>query len=302
MDKIYCIIVTYNALHKGWIDWCLDSLYKSTVPVSAIIVDNNSTDGTREYVPIHHPNVVWLPQDKNLGFGQANNVGIKYALNHGADFILLLNQDASIHKDAIKNMLDNGDKTSLMTPVQLNGKGDLIDYSFKKNTILKADNSLIDDLLIGKKQQPFYEVGEYAAACWFMPVDIIKKIGGFNPLFFHYGEDNNYYHRLVFHKIKSIIIPSAYMYHDRTIHGNNEIYNRNLLKRKILLTATNINLSLCQRIKGMMKILIDCYKKLLKKHSYIPGTFTICILRLLLNNNKISMSIKTEKEEGLSWL
>ena len=83
--KIYVIIVTYNAMRNSWIDRCISSLRVSTVPVEIIIVDNDSIDGTREYVPANFPEVIWMPQEKNLGFGQGNNVGIRYALDHRAD-------------------------------------------------------------------------------------------------------------------------------------------------------------------------------------------------------------------------
>ena len=83
--NIYTIIVTYNAMQKQWIDRCLKSLENSTIQTTAIIIDNNSTDGTRDYVPTKYPAAIWLPQEKNLGFGQANNVGIKWAMEHNAD-------------------------------------------------------------------------------------------------------------------------------------------------------------------------------------------------------------------------
>ena len=72
-------------MHRGWIDRCLKSLSDSTVPVIPVIIDNGSADGTRDHIPTHYPDSIWLPQEKNLGFGQANNLGIKYALEHNAD-------------------------------------------------------------------------------------------------------------------------------------------------------------------------------------------------------------------------
>ena len=83
--KIYAIIVTYNAMQRGWIDRCMQSLQASTVLATPIIVDNGSTDGTREHIPATYSDIIWMPQDRNLGFGQANNVGIRYALEHNAD-------------------------------------------------------------------------------------------------------------------------------------------------------------------------------------------------------------------------
>ena len=98
--NIYAVIVTYNGMK--WVERCLDSLRQSTYPITPIVIDNLSTDGSKEYIPSHFPEVIWLPQEKNLGFGQGNNVGMRYALEHDADYVLLLNQDAYLHKDSIK--------------------------------------------------------------------------------------------------------------------------------------------------------------------------------------------------------
>ena len=187
--KIFAVIVTYNGMQHDWIGKCLKSLEQSTMPVTAIVVDNNSTDGTREYVPEHFPDAVWFPQEKNLGFGQANNLGIKYALDNGADYILLLNQDATIHPDALRLLTDASDGESLLSPVHLNGDGTKLDEMFRIS-IKPKDGMLFSDLLLNKKLEKSYETGEICAACWLLPADVVRKIGGFNPLFFHYGEDN----------------------------------------------------------------------------------------------------------------
>ena len=115
--KIYTIIVTYNAMQRNWIDRCMESLSKSTIQTIPVLIDNGSTDGTREHIPQHYPDAVWLPQDKNLGFGQANNVGIKYALEHNADYILLLNQDAALSPDAIEFAMSASYKTTYLSSI-----------------------------------------------------------------------------------------------------------------------------------------------------------------------------------------
>ena len=145
--NIFAVIVTYNAMHRNWIDRCLQSLRQSSVPVTPVIVDNNSTDGTREHVPSHYPEAVWLPQDHNLGFGQANNVGIRYALSRESDYVLLLNQDATISSDALERMLSASDGDSLLSPLHLNGDGTRIDEMFRFS-LRDSKNTMLDDLLI----------------------------------------------------------------------------------------------------------------------------------------------------------
>lgn len=299
--KIYTIIVTYNAMQRNWINRCMESLSKSTVKTTPIIIDNGSTDGTREYVPLNYTDAVWMPQERNLGFGQANNLGMKYALEHQADYILLLNQDATVDPDTIEKMLTVSDGESLISPIHLNGDGTRIDEMFRFS-LKQSDNLMNDDLLIRHELAPCYESGEICAACWLMPVSLIKKIGGFNPLFFHYSEDNNYYHRMVYHGVKTLLVPDAHMYHDRKLQGNIEAFNRKRLRRDIILEACNINQGLTKCFWRWFKILIRCYTKDIRNHQYHIGAFTWEILWIIGHSPYIIHSRKKEKQQGANWI
>ena len=301
MKKVFTIIVAYNAMHRGWIDRCMKSLRESTVATETIIVDNGSTDGTREHVPQAFPDVIWMPQEKNLGFGQANNIGIRYALEHDGDYVLLLNQDAALAPDAIEKMLAVSDGESLVSPLHLNGDGSCIDEMFRCS-LRNAHNLMNDDLLIRHQLAPCYETGEICAACWLMPVALIRKIGGFNPLFFHYSEDNNYYHRMVYHGVKTLLVPNTFMYHDRLLQGNMQAFNHHRLRRDLLLEACDINQGFIKCLFRWMKILIRCYSKDLHSHKYHVGAFATQMLWIIWHCRKIAKSRKSEKNIAPNWL
>ena len=266
-----------------------------------VIVYNGSTDGTRDYVPSQYPDAVWLPQDKNLGFGQANNVGIRYALQQEADYVLLLNQDAALAPDALEKMLAVSDGESLLSPLHLNGDGTRIDEMFRIS-LREARNTMWDDLLIRNTLAKVYETGEICAACWLMPMALIRKIGGFNPLFFHYSEDNNYYHRLVYHRVKTLLVPQAQMYHDRLLQGNMAAFNRKHLRRRLLLEATNINQGVRKRCVRWLRILFLCYKKELPHRAYVPGSWLWEMVWLFFHIQSIRESRKRERSCGTTWL
>ena len=80
MKEIFAIIVTYNGMQ--WIKHCIESLMESTVPMQIIVIDNNSNDGTLEFIKKNYSSVITFPMNKNLGFGQANNVGIRLLLTY----------------------------------------------------------------------------------------------------------------------------------------------------------------------------------------------------------------------------
>ncbi len=93
------IIVVLNWNGKEDTAECLDSLSQISYPNYAIIVvDNGSTDGSVEFLTERYANIEIIQNNENIGFGAGNNVGMKRALNMGADYILLLNNDTVVDK------------------------------------------------------------------------------------------------------------------------------------------------------------------------------------------------------------
>ena len=295
---IYTVIVTYNGIK--WVDFCLGSLRLSSIKTTPIVIDNNSTDNTVQYIRSNYPEAIVIEQEINMGFGQANNIGLRYALEHNADYVLLLNQDAAIAPNMLELCLAQSDGQSLLSPIHMNGDGTRVDNSFREYSLIKCPE-LINDNFAGNIKD-YYSCGEICAACWLLPISIIKKIGGFNPLFFHYSEDNNYYHRLVYHRIPIRLIPQARMFHDRGEYGNEITYNKQWLFGNLLLCATNINLTNSQRFAKYLHILWQCYRYKLPKSQYKIGHLLKNIILLLSNYNKIRHSRLIEKQNGTTHL
>lgn len=252
--QVLIVIVTYNGMK--WIERCLSALRQSTHPVTTIVIDNHSTDGTPDFIASHFPEVILEAKQENLGFGQGNNVGLRYALDNGFDYVMLLNQDAYLQPRAMEELLKVADGHNLFSPLHLSGDGTHLDWFFRES-LRMADIDLLDNLLIDRKFRPTYEVGEVCAACWFMPIDILRTVGGFNPLFFHYGEDNNYYTRLVYHRRKTIVVPSAQVWHDRDMFGNEKVYQQRKIKNRIYVVFCDPNLNTRQRIRKLIRVMIE---------------------------------------------
>ena len=217
MPKIYLIIVTYNAMK--WAEKCFSSLRKSSIPVHTMVVDNGSTDGTQEFIKTHFPEVEFIQSAENLGFGKANNLGIEKAYKNGADFFYLMNQDAWIFEDSIQNLLDvyenypKKEEIGILSPMHLDGTEKKLDVFLDKYISQNFENRMISDLYL-KITKPFYEISFVNAAHWFLPKATIEKVGGFNPYFFHYGEDNEYVNRLRFLGKKILLCPESKVVHD----------------------------------------------------------------------------------------
>src|SRR6185436_11716808 len=87
---------------------CLRSLAAVTTPhVRIIVVDNASTDGSSDAVRQRYGSRVTLVENaQNLGFAAGNNAGIRRALDDGADYILLLNNDTVVAEDFVDRLLE----------------------------------------------------------------------------------------------------------------------------------------------------------------------------------------------------
>ena len=215
--KVYLIIVTYNAMK--WAEKCFSSLRKSSVPVQTIVVDNGSNDGTQDFIKNNFPEVEFLQSPENLGFGKGNNLGIEMAYKKGADFFYLMNQDAWIFDDSIQNLLDvfenhpKKEEIGILSPMHLDGSEEKLDLFLDKYIAQNFKTRMISDLYLNQVKS-FYEISFINAAHWFLPKETVEKVGGFNPYFFHYGEDNEYVNRLHFHGKKILLCAKSRVVHD----------------------------------------------------------------------------------------
>lgn len=248
MVKVSCIIVTYNGMK--WIDKCLSTINEDKIDLEIIVIDNNSTDGTIEYIKTNFPDVKFFPQYKNLGFAAANNLGYEKALENGSEFIYLLNQDTISYPDNIfklitsQNMLD--EKIGFISPIHLNDDGNNLDIRFEKYIAANSCPNIISDLLLNKRKN-LYEIKFVNAASWLLNVNTIKDVGGlFSSAFFHYGEDDNFVSRLRYFGYKNFIQTDLYIHHCREERKGQKpkdfVKKEKLTSAKIQLLDVNIPL------------------------------------------------------------
>lgn len=245
--SLYTVVVTYNA--SPFIERCLQSLVDSEYPTQIIVVDNNSDDHTVDLVR-SFPEVQLIINKKNLGFGKANNIGISRALQDGAEFVFLLNQDAFIAKDALGQLMSIAEQNSeygLLSPIHFNGTGDNLDPKFAIYIAMGA-SQLYADGLLGKPLSKLYSTTHFLnAAAWFLSKKCLLEVGGFDPLFFMYGEDDDLFRRIRLHEFRVGIVSTAKIYHLRekslaakTPHNriaklnssNNLVYSQHVLTLK----------------------------------------------------------------------
>jgi GT2 family glycosyltransferase len=242
MDKshtTFAIVVTYNG--AKWIDKCFGSLVDSNIPVKILAIDNASSDGTPNIIKEKYPQVEVIETGQNLGFGKANNIGLKRVLDENADYAFLLNQDAWVEQDTLEKLVgiqkQNPDY-QLLSPIHLNGQGDAIDRNFQTYLGNNWTPGFYSDLYLNKLKS-IYEGKHANAAAWLLTRFCLETVGGFDPLFKHYGEDDDYLNRLRGANLKLGIVPLAIIFHDRPQTGRmndafyiNQVYTKALLSVK----------------------------------------------------------------------
>jgi GT2 family glycosyltransferase len=100
---IWCVIVNWNACSDTL--GRLETLTGADALAGVVVVDNGSADASVEKTRAAYPNVTVIEAGTNLGFAAGNNLGIRHALESGADYIWLLNNDANPFPDALEQML-----------------------------------------------------------------------------------------------------------------------------------------------------------------------------------------------------
>lgn len=302
--KVYAIIVTYNGMF--WYDRCFSSLRQSEIPVQVVVVDNASTDDTIEYIHANYPEVHLIQSDINLGFGQGNNKGIRFALANDADYVFLLNQDAWIEPGTIRALIEVHRKKTeygILSPMHLNADKSAIEQGMIVFLTLPehTPNEIISDFYLGLKKE-VYDTNYVLAAAWLLPIKTIDKVGGFDPLFFHYGEDDNYLSRVLYHGFKIGIVPKVTICHDA----------RKLYKREKNQTVT-FDKWLLQRSTDLrypdyhIDVMIKeyCKQAIIKLITFKRKTFLENygnLMFLLRNKNRILASRNRNKQKGRTWL
>ena len=243
--KILVIVVTYNGLQ--WLDRCLGSVRASELPADLYVWDNDSVDGSADFVASHYPEAKLTRSADNLGFAEPNNMGMRYALDKGYDYVYLLNQDAWIEPSTLGTLVsfsESHPEYGVLSPLQMTDGFKELDKQFKllsdrwpiRSAMTENDKSAmtgnvrsamtgeVKPAMTGTDQDVMpgstghleaLDVKRIMAAHWLVPCRVLEKVGVFDSLFPIYGNDDNWCDRARYHGFKVGIVPEAKAVHDR---------------------------------------------------------------------------------------
>ena len=269
------IIINYNV--KEFLQNLLHSIEKASANINKeiIIVDNASDDGSVELIKQRFPSCKLISNDKNLGFGKANNQALKIATGK---YFLLINPDSIVSEDTFDKMIAFFKKNSeagLAGCKILNPDGTLqlacrrsypgpwtsfckvtgLSNLFPRSKIFARYNLTYLD------ENKTYEVDAISGSFMMMRKEVYDKVGGFDEEFFMYGEDLD-----LCYQIKSAGYKVFYVHRTQVIHYKGESTKRSRLDET--------------------KLFYDAMHLFVKKH--LSGSFLVeYILRFAIGIRKI---------------
>ena len=204
--KVSIIIVNYNG--KELLQKCLDSLLNVKYDnFEIILVDNNSTDGTVEFITKNHPSIILIKLDSNKGFAEPNNIAAKIAKG---EYLLFLNNDTVVTPNFIFEMvkvMETDKKIAICQSLLLkpdgsvDSSGDFIDHL----GVVYNSKTEIDEIR---------EVSSARGASMLVRSDIFEKLDGFDQKFFVTFEDVDLCWRSWILGYRVLIIPTSIVYHE----------------------------------------------------------------------------------------
>ena len=175
---------------------CLRSLSAADYPaLTILLVDNGSADGSGERLHAAFPGVAFLPTGANLGYTGGNNLGIRWALDRGAEYVLVVNNDTVVESQAVSRLVQAASATPRVGAV-----APKIMYFSAPDRIWFGGGSLSRVRGLGRHhrlgtrddaraEERVKEITFVTGCCCLLSADALRQVGGFAEDFFAYVED-----------------------------------------------------------------------------------------------------------------
>lgn len=213
-DKVFIIVLNWNG-YKDTLN-CIKSLMKyKKQNHEIVVVDNNSEDNSVEKLRHDFPGLKILETGSNLGYAGGNNVGIKFALDHGADYLFILNNDCTIDSKCLDKIIEpfSDHRVGVVQPV--------IYYSDEKRKVwVKGFNinwkkRSLDKILFNTplSKKDVYQVGWVTGAAMFIKREVVEKAGFIPDEYFMFSEDIEWSLKIRLAGYKLMVSKKAKVFH-----------------------------------------------------------------------------------------
>lgn len=199
----------------------LQSLAKTSYQqYDIIVVDNCSTDNSAEKLKTEFSTIIFIQSQENKGFAGGNNIGLKYVLENGYEYVLMLNSDVEVEPDFLEPLIKKLESSNHIGAVQ-----PLIYFYHDHELVWNAGSKY--NALLGKATTPQYnkkDIGQtlrnkqksidWISGCAFMvKTEVLKKVGLLQAAYFMYYEDVDLSFRIKEAGYTLSYEPSSVIYH-----------------------------------------------------------------------------------------
>lgn len=244
---VYVITINYNSAQHTveMVNNLVESDYDN---LKVIVVDNCSEQNDLDKLKEITDRATIIRSETNTGFAGGNNLGIKLAMDEDADYVLLLNNDTAVEKNAISILVNELEESnvSVACPKILNyydrriinyAGGDIVSY---KGAVRIDGIGQVDKGIFNKERNVTFAHG----CCMLIGMDTIRKVGYMTEDYFLYFEDTDYSARLIRQGEKIIYCPNAVIYHKESVSTNkfSDNYQFYFCRNRMLFVKRNISL------------------------------------------------------------
>ena len=212
--KIQIVVPAINLWHQ-YTKVCIESIQEAMVRAKAhgvdahiLLIDNNSIDETQVEASKMESELFHYHRSSNSerwGFQRSVNFGVCYGFEHGANFVLVCNNDIVLHPEALWRLVERFQKEDVGMVTCMDVRGEMIE---------KGIGPVFISQLNAKDKEEVEEAPNPNFSAFAVTKDLWETIGEFDELFFPaYFEDNDYHYRLKLAEINAVVLPTAMFYH-----------------------------------------------------------------------------------------
>lgn len=231
--QVSVIIVNLNG--KSLLEECLKSLMKvNYTNFEIILVDNNSTDQSVEFVKQTYPSVIIIKLDKNRGYAESNNIGAK---NSKGEFLLFLNNDTVVTPNFITELVNVMNSDPKIVICQ--------SFLLKSKDIVDSSGDFIDSIGVAyssnEKITDIKEILSARGASMLAKKNVFEKLGGFDEQFYVSFEDVDLGWRAWIMGYKVVVVPKSIVYHlgGKTVNKMESLIAFHGIKNQLAMKITN---------------------------------------------------------------
>ena len=212
------VVVILNRNRRDDTLACIASVNASTLPnFHILLLDNDSTDGTPAAVREQVPDVTVIETGGNLGYAAGNNIGLRWAQEHGYDYAFLLNEDTIVAPDCLARLVEAAEANPGAAFL-----GPIVHHFSEPDVIQSAGGGLTGDWRLYHRGQNEHNGGrfitvdqvDWVTGCSIMiRVPALPRVGLLDPSFFIYSEEVEWCLRARKAGFTGLFVASARLWH-----------------------------------------------------------------------------------------